>query len=155
LWWIDEHRTKLPLTFIGSGKTDAVEEGHFSQVGSHRTDHSESGWMTTEAFQRWLALDDYSVHPQKATRQEAAELAVYLLSVPADLAEERQPVGPLCFRDDESAQSPKCNRTHTADIEPTNKQITARFLIRAWEAVNAAVVNDTWARDEELEEDQQ
>lgn len=34
-------RTKLLLTFIASGKTDAAENSHFSDVGYRRTDHSE------------------------------------------------------------------------------------------------------------------
>jgi hypothetical protein len=92
LGWIDEHHTKLPLTLIASGKTDDVEENRFSEVGSHGTDHSKSGWMTTEAFQRWRVLDCYSVHRQEAMRQDAAELGIYLLSVPTGLAEERQPL---------------------------------------------------------------
>jgi hypothetical protein len=73
-------RMKLPVTLIGSGKTDAVEASDFGDVGFHRTDHSESGWTTTETFQRWLAwlrslyddggplwliLDCYSVYPRK------------------------------------------------------------------------------------------
>jgi hypothetical protein len=90
LCWIDEPRTKLPRTLIASGKTDAIEEGRFSEVGSHLTDHSESGWM-----RQWRVLDCDSVHHREAMRQYAAELGIYLLSVPAGLAEERQPLD--CF----------------------------------------------------------
>jgi hypothetical protein len=49
----------------------------------------------------------------------------------------------------------RASGTHAAALESTNKRIAAPFLIHAWEDVNAAVVNDTWARYEELKEDQQ
>jgi hypothetical protein len=45
-------RTNLPLTIIASGKTDAIEDSHIGDIGCHRTDHSESGWITTETFRR-------------------------------------------------------------------------------------------------------
>jgi hypothetical protein len=39
-------RSKLPLSLIARGKTDAVEESHFGDVAYHHTDHSKSGWTT-------------------------------------------------------------------------------------------------------------
>jgi hypothetical protein len=61
--------TKLSFTFIAAGKTDVVKEFHFGDVGSHRIDHSESGWATTETFQRWLAWSRMKEH--------AAELGIH------------------------------------------------------------------------------
>jgi hypothetical protein len=52
---ITADRTKLLLSLIASGKTEAVEESHFGGVGYDRTDHSESGWTTCDTFCRWLA----------------------------------------------------------------------------------------------------
>jgi hypothetical protein len=82
---------KLPLTLIASGKTDAVEEGRFGEVGSHRTNHSEPEWMTTEAFQRWRVRNCDSVHRHEAMRQYVAELGIELSSIPPGLTDERQP----------------------------------------------------------------
>jgi hypothetical protein len=107
----------------------------------------ESEWTTTEAFQRWLAwlrgveddapspwsvLSCDSVHRQEATKQYAAKLGIDLLSIPPGLTDERQPL-----------DRPRIH--HQAD----------RSTIRhpAWEAVNSAVLNDTWVRYQELEED--
>jgi hypothetical protein len=97
LCWIDEHRTKLRPTLIASGKTDAIGEDHDSEVGSHHTNHSEPGWMMTEAFQQRSVLDCYSLHRQEAMRQYAAEVGIYLLSVPAGLTEERHPLERFVF----------------------------------------------------------
>jgi hypothetical protein len=46
---------KLSLSLIASGKTEAVEESHFGDVGDYRMDHSESGWTTCDPFPQWLA----------------------------------------------------------------------------------------------------
>ena len=35
--------TKLPIMFIGKGKTDFVENSQIGDVGPHWKDHSESG----------------------------------------------------------------------------------------------------------------
>jgi hypothetical protein len=51
------------------------------------------------------------------------------------------------------ARSRRADRTDAVALESTNKLIAAPFLIRAWETVNAAVVNDTWARYWKQEED--
>jgi hypothetical protein len=43
-------RTKLALALIATGKTNIVENNHFSDIGYHLTNHSESGWTTTDIF---------------------------------------------------------------------------------------------------------
>jgi hypothetical protein len=46
-------------------------------------------------------------------------------------------------------------RTHVSSLEKVSKQVAAAFLMRTWEAVSPAVVNDAWALSKELEEDEQ
>jgi hypothetical protein len=46
-------------------------------------------------------------------------------------------------------------RNHVGSLEKMNKQVAAAFLVRAWEAVRPAVLNDARALYEELEEDDQ
>jgi hypothetical protein len=103
---------KLPPSLIVSGKTDAVEEFHFDDIGYHQTDHSESGWPTTDAFCRWpswlrgvyddcqllwLILDCHSVHRQEKLKQYAAELGINLFLIPPGLTDEFQPLDRFAF----------------------------------------------------------
>jgi hypothetical protein len=37
-------------------------------------------------------------------------------------------------------------------LEPIDKQVTAAFLVRAWDAVSTGVLDEAWAFDEEVEE---
>jgi hypothetical protein len=159
-------RTKLPLTLIASGKTASVEANHFGDVGYHRTDHSESGWTTAETFRRWLAwlrgiyddaaplwlvLDCYAVHRQQSMKNFAAELGIHLLFIPPGLTDELQPLDRFVFGV-MKAHGRRMYRVHAAAIEPTNKPMAAAFLIRAWEAVSTAVLEDPWAPYEEANE---
>jgi hypothetical protein len=48
-------RTKFSPSLLAAGQTDAIEEFHFGDSGYHQTDHSESGWMTTDRFPRWIS----------------------------------------------------------------------------------------------------
>jgi hypothetical protein len=158
--------TKLLLTLIASGRTTAVEANHFGDVGYHRTDHSESGWTTTETFRRWLAwlrsiyddaapiwlvLDCYSVHRQEAMKEYAAELAIHLLFIPPGLTDELQPLDRFVFGA-MKAHRRRMYRRHAAALEPLNKQIAAAFLIRAWESVSANVLDDAWALYQDTDE---
>jgi hypothetical protein len=77
-------------------------------------------------------LDCDSVHRQEAMKQYAAELAIDLLSTLPGLTHERQPLDCFVFGA-MKARSRRVYRTHAA----------APFLIRTWQAVNAAVLNDT------------
>jgi hypothetical protein len=45
---------KLPLVIIAAGKTERVEVSQLGDVGEHVTDHSLSGWTTSETP---IALD--------------------------------------------------------------------------------------------------
>jgi hypothetical protein len=36
-------------------------------------------------------------------------------------------------------------RTHVSSLEKMNKQVAVALLMRAWEAVSPAVLNDAWA----------
>jgi hypothetical protein len=100
-------RTQLPLSLIASGKTEATKESHFGDVGSHRTDHSESGWTICDTFRRWFAwlrgayddgqsmwlfLDCHAVHRQEAMKQYATELGINLLFIPPGLTDELSPL---------------------------------------------------------------
>jgi hypothetical protein len=46
-------RTKFSLRLIAAGKTDAIRQSHFGDVGHQRTDHSESGWTSAHRSRRW------------------------------------------------------------------------------------------------------
>jgi hypothetical protein len=39
-------------------------------------------------------------------------------------------------------------------VEPIGKQVTAAFLVRAWDAVSTAVLDEPWALSEEVEENE-
>jgi hypothetical protein len=45
---------KPPLVIIAAGKTERVEVSQLGDVGEHFTDHSLSGWTTSETFCRYL-----------------------------------------------------------------------------------------------------
>jgi hypothetical protein len=94
------------------------------------------------------------VYHQEAVKQYAAEFGIYLLSIRPGLINERQPLDRFLFGA-MKARSLRGYGTHDTALESTNKQIAAPSLIRGWKAVNALVLNDTWAQFEELEEDQQ
>jgi hypothetical protein len=100
-------RTELPVTIRPSGKTDAVEELHFGDVGYHLADHFESGRATRETLQRWLAwlgsvwddrdslrlvLDCHSVSRQERMKRCAAELGLHLLFISPGPTHEMQPL---------------------------------------------------------------
>jgi hypothetical protein len=81
-----------------AGKTERVEVSHGGDVGEHFTDHSESGWTTSETFCRylrwlrdenyrnegplWLIFDSYSAHRTEDVRNVAAGYAIELLFIP-------------------------------------------------------------------------
>jgi hypothetical protein len=105
-------RTKLPLSLIEAGKTKAVEQTRFGDIGYHRAYHSRFGWTTSETFCGWLAwlrgvygdglplwvvLDCYSVHKQQAAKDSAAELGIRLLFIPPGLTDELQPLNRFVF----------------------------------------------------------
>jgi hypothetical protein len=154
-------RTKLPPCMIAAGKTDRVEASHFGDVGYHRTAHSESGWQTSETFTQWLSwlrglyddgapiwliLNCSAVHRQDAMRQFAQDLGTNLVFIPRGLTDEFEPLDHFVF----GAMKATCRRLYGLHCEwnPGEKmdhQIAAAFLIRAWEAVTAEVLENAWA----------
>jgi hypothetical protein len=149
-------RTKLPLSLIVSGKTEALEESHFGDGGYRRMDHCEPGWTTCGTFHRWLAwlrggyddgqsiwliLDCYPVHRQEAMKQWPAELGINLLFILPGLTDELQPLDRFVF----GAMKANCRwmyRVQVAEEGMMNKQVAASFLIRAWERINKAILDD-------------
>jgi hypothetical protein len=47
------------------------------------------------------------------------------------------------------------DRNHARSVEPIGKQVAAAFLVRAWEAVSTAVLDEAWALYEEVEENEE
>jgi hypothetical protein len=103
--------TKLPMTLIAKGKTDACEAG-FGDIGEHNSDHSESGWSTCPVFIEylrkirdyfddhdpiWLMLDSYSVHRSPEVREYARSLGIILLFVPPGMTDALQPLDRSIF----------------------------------------------------------
>jgi hypothetical protein len=154
-------RTKLPLCLIATGKTEAVEQSHFGDIGYHHADHSESGWQTAETFVRWIhwlrtlyddgdpiwvVLDCYSVHRAEAMRTHAAELGIHFLFIPPGLTDEFQPLDRFVF----GAMKATCRRLYALHCRSNpscamDRKIAAAFLIRAWEGVSTQVLEEAWA----------
>jgi hypothetical protein len=135
----------LSLCLIAAGKTDDVEESHFGDVGHHRTNHSESGWTTTDTFCRWLSwlcgvyddgqslwliLDCYSVHRQEELKHYAAEHGINLLLIPPGLTDEFQARDHFTFGVMKS-NSRWVYQVHVTEFGPMSKQVAAWFLVRA------------------------
>jgi hypothetical protein len=128
-------RTELPLTLIATRKTHIVEENHFGDINYHRTDHSESGWTTTDTFQRclprlpsvhddgdpfWLVLDCYFIHRQTAMKKYAEELGFHLLFLPPGLTDEMQPLDWFVFGGLKT-HGRRMYRNHVSSLEKLNK----------------------------------
>lgn len=100
----------------------------------------------------WLVLDCYSVHRQEGMKRLAADLGIHLLFIPPGLTDEMQPLDRFVFGA-MKAHARRMYRNHAAALEPVNKPIAAAFLIRAWEAIGTAVLDDAWALYEDTGED--
>jgi hypothetical protein len=141
-------RTKLPLVILAEGKTDRVEVSQLGDVGPHFTDHSESGWTTTDTFVRylrflrerlfpddmpiWLVLDCYSVHRDATVRSEAEALNIFLEFLPPGMTDAFQPLDRYVF----GAMKAMCRRLYrqSAAFEPEarlTRPIAVQWLIRA------------------------
>jgi hypothetical protein len=138
-------RTKLSLSRIAAGKTDAIKESHFGDVGCHRTNHSESGRATTDTLRRRLTrlrsiydnggplgiiLDCYTVHRQEEMKCNATELEINLLILPPGLADKLQLLDSFAF----GVMKANCHRLyrpHAEGLGVMNKQIANASLVRA------------------------
>jgi hypothetical protein len=100
--------------------------------------------IATRSQSIWRILDYYAVHRQEAMKQYTAEFGINLLFIPPGLTDELQPLDHLVFR----AMTANCRqiyRVQAAEEGVMNKQVAASFLIRAWEWVSAAVLDEAWA----------
>jgi hypothetical protein len=77
-------------------------------------------------------------------KQYAAELEINLLFIPAGLTGELQPLDPFVCGAMQANRRWIC-RVQVAEEGVMSKQVTVSFLIRAWEAVSTAVLDEAWA----------
>jgi hypothetical protein len=86
-------------------------------------------------------------------RNDAAELDIHLLFIPPGLTDEMQPLHRFAFGV-MKAYGRRMYRNHAASFEQTNKQLTAVFLVCAWEAVSTIILDEAWATydDPEVED---
>jgi hypothetical protein len=154
-------RTKLPLVILAAGKTARVEGSQLGDIGIHFSDHSESGWTTTETFIRylhwlrdtqykddlplWLVLDCYSVHRDEAVKACAESLNIVLEFLPPGMTDSFQPLDRYVF----GCMKAKCRRLFRMHVawDPSARldtRIAVQWLIQAWEAVGANVLKEAW-----------
>jgi hypothetical protein len=152
---------KDPLYILAQGKTARVEESQIGDVGEHGRDHSESGWMTADTFNRYLdfirgfvenrgsrihlLVDVYPVHIQATARQHAEDLNIQLHFIPAGLTDEYQPLDRRVFGAlKSSARGTVMSTSLNARGHRIEKHQAIQTSITAWDRLSRAVVLSGW-----------
>lgn len=157
--------TKIPIMFIGKGKTDFVENSQIGDVGPHWKDHSESCWVTEEVFINYLKklrehfggtngpklhliLDVYPSHRTDDVKNFAVGLNINLIYVPAGLTDEYQPLDRYVFGCLKSTARRLFRQRVRNDpnVERT-KQDAVEDFICVWEALSYEIISIAWCFD--------
>ena len=150
---------KLPLMFIAKGKTERAENSQIGDIGPHWKTHSESGWMTNEAFQEYLkklrehfgdnetihlVLDCYKTHKSELTRNLAKNLNISLHFIPPGMTDEFQPLDRKIFGI-VKAHAKKFYRKRVKNgIGNITKSGACQDMIQAWDLIKESSVLDSW-----------
>ena len=150
---------KLPLMFIAKGKTERVENSQIGDVGQHWKTHTESGWMTNEAFQEYLrklrehfgdeepihlVLDCYKTHKSEVTRNLANFLKISLHFIPPGMTDEFQPLDRKIFGIVKAYAKNLYRQRIKNGIDNITKSGACQDMIKAWDLVKDSSILDAW-----------
>ena len=157
---ISAANTKLPLLFIAQGKTQLVENTQLGDVAHHWKFHTESGWMTDEAFQFYLhrlreyfeddepihlIIDLYPAHMTDQIYKDAQDLNIHLHVIPAGMTDLYQPLDRKVFGSLKSKARHLFKQRHELG-KPINvtKRDACQDVIRAWEGISYHNLEAAW-----------
>jgi hypothetical protein len=151
---------KLPLTVVGKGKTPRCLQGYQlpPQVWS---DHSPSGWTTTDVMCRYLAhlrdalfkdgpllviLDTYAAHRAQAVRDAARLCNIDLLFIPPGCTDRLQPLDRRVFgvMKAYARRDWRIAYHETGGGKVTRAQM-AEHLVAAWNRLRPEVIASAWS----------
>lgn len=152
--------TKLPLLFIAQGKTEQVENSQIGDVGYHWRTHTESGWVTDEAFSFYLhklreffdddapihlLLDLYPSHMTESIKSDAEQLNIVLHIIPAGMTDFYQPLDRKIFGVLKAKARKLFRQRHAGDssIHGT-KQEACADMVAAWESLSRYSLVSSW-----------
>jgi hypothetical protein len=161
-------RTKLPLQFIATGRTQRAERNELGNIEYHETTHSGSGWTATTPFLlylQWLRdfygpgpelhliLGLYSVQCSDHLKAEAARLRIQPYFIPARFTNEIQPLDGYIFGVLKAMRRRMFHRFTEVVNGTVRKPDAVEFMVRAWEEVNENVIRKVWGIYEEPADD--
>jgi hypothetical protein len=151
---------RVPLYILARGKTARVEESQIGPVAPHARDHSESGWMTKETYERYLRflseqangapihllLDIYPVHVQATARALAESLNITLHFIPSGMTDQYQPLDRRVFGCLKSSAR-KCfmRRAFQERTRRVEKKDAVRILIQCWKGILEETIRSSWS----------
>ena len=150
---------KMPLMFVASGKTEAVEDSQLGDVGHHWKTHSEKGWMTTSTMHLYLMhlreecgdhpvdliLDLHASHRHQSSVNLAKELGITLHFVPPGCTDRLQPCDRRIFGVLKStARALFRARQASGDNDRRTKKDAVADMIRAWEKLEPSTIEEAW-----------
>jgi hypothetical protein len=154
---------KLPIYAIARGKTDVCHK----QFGmKHRDnceiDHSLSGWMTNEIYQRYLiwirkqlpiskfgsihlVADQYGCHWYDGVEDFAATLDIFLIRVPKGGTSLYQPLDRTVYGElKANGQQAWEENFMIGDIPNPNKETALDLLLHCWDGIPESHIRKAW-----------
>jgi hypothetical protein len=158
---------KLPLYCIAKGKTTRCEASQLGLAAPNGSDHSESGWQTTETmlnYLNWLndcarrqleipgheylhvIMDIYRAHTQPSVLERAQALNIRIHFIPAGYTDQLQPLDRRVFGSlKATAKHLFLMRTQGVGVvAKITKDEAVQMLVKAWAMLSTMVVESAW-----------